>query len=515
MSRPARRTPSRSRIGRRLALATGVCLALLAGPVGMAMAATTTTTTSTTTAAATTAPAAATSLVGFNATTQAIGAQFAFNVPGVVPLPNENLIEEDVPFSRVNVSGGPVVDSLSTPFYPGDIAAGLGSLLAEFGFPGLPLNDPLLAEAKFPTSPGFPAQAKFGGTPSPGSPAALSVFSAVSNAGAGGGDGTAALTDLSLDSLGSPSSIPLVGGILSGVSSLLDVGNISAANTVTLGPASIKATSTSEMKALNIAGLVDINGLTATASSTSDGTTATPTASLTLGQVTVDGVKAFIDNQGVHIAATSTGSLGLTPAALQKSLDATLAADGISIRVLDPVLTTKPGEGAANAGGLSVSLSHQFDVPYIPGEPTIPVPDLGNVGLPAGLYTMTTSITFGMAQVDVSATGLTPATAPGPGVPAGSASGGDNGLGSSALDDSGTGLTTFGGTPGTVQGVATSGPGSAAANRPSPITSATAFPIRGIPAPLGWIVTALLACVLLAYPLLLLARWQFLAGRRP
>ena len=81
--------------------------------------------------------------------------------------------------------------------------------------------------------------------------------------------------------------------------------------------------------------------------------------------------------------------------------------------------------------------------------------------------------------------------------------------------DNGTGLTTFGGTPGTVENVATTGPGSANGSRPTPTpTSATAFPIRGIPAPLGWLITALLACVLLAYPLLLLARWQFLAGRR-
>jgi hypothetical protein len=67
-----------------------------------------------------------------------------------------------------------------------------------------------------------------------------------------------------------------------------------------------------------------------------------------------------------------------------------------------------------------------------------------------------------------------------------------------------------------VQDLSTTGPGSANANRTSPMaTSATAFPIRGIPAPLGWAVAALLLCMLLAYPLLLLARWQFLAGRRP
>ena len=456
----------------RLGMAAGVSVAVMTGPATAALA----------------SPSGVT-LVGFSATTQAIGAQFAFNVPGVVPLPNENLIEEDVPFSRVNVGGGPVVDSLSAPYYPGDVAANLGSLLTTFG-----------------------------GTPPAGSPLAPSIFSAVSHAAVGGGDATAAISDLALDSLGSKAPLP-VPGAPSGASSLLDVGNVSAANTVGVGSSSIQATSTSQVKAINIAGMVDISGLTGTAAATSDGTTATPTASLQLGQVTVDGVKAFIDNTGVHIAATSTGTLGVTPATLQTTLNATLAQDGISIRVLDPKLTTNGAEGTANAGGLSVALAHQFDVPFIPGEPTIPVPQLGNVGLPAGLYTVTTSITFGMAQVDVSATALAAGNATGSGA-AGSGSTDAGGVtppdSSSFGSSSGTGLATLGDTSGAVQDLSTTGPGSADANRTLPIaTSATAFPIPGVPAPLGWAVGALLLCILLAYPLLLVARWQFLAGRRP
>jgi hypothetical protein len=77
-----------------------------------------------------------TTLVGYNGSALAIGSQFAFNVPGVVPLPNENLIEEDVPFARTTVGSGPVVDALGAPYYPGDIAADLGSLLITFGVPG-------------------------------------------------------------------------------------------------------------------------------------------------------------------------------------------------------------------------------------------------------------------------------------------------------------------------------------------------------------------------------------------
>src|ERR1700722_20311137 len=75
------------------------------------------------------------SLTGYNASALAVGAQFTFNVPKVVPLPNENLIEEDIPFARTTVGSGPLVDALGTPYYPGDIAANIGSLLTEFGAP--------------------------------------------------------------------------------------------------------------------------------------------------------------------------------------------------------------------------------------------------------------------------------------------------------------------------------------------------------------------------------------------
>ena len=70
-------------------------------------------------------------------------------------------------------------------------------------------------------------------------------------------------------------------------------------------------------------------------------------------------------------------------------------------------------------------------MPFIPGEPTIPVPQLGNVGLPAGVYTATTSITFGLAQASVDAsgpasgnsgnTGTAPAPAPATALTGGSA----------------------------------------------------------------------------------------------
>ena len=76
----------------------------------------------------------------------------------------------------------------------------------------------------------------------------------------------------------------------------------------------------------------------------------------------------------------------------------------------------------------------------------------------------------------------------------------------------------FGGSGvGTTQSLPPSGPGSATGSGVAQALapqSSVAFPIRGVPAPLGWTIAAFVGCVLAAYPLLLLARWQFMAGRR-
>jgi hypothetical protein len=450
-----------------------------------------------------------TSLVGYNGSALAVGTQFAFNVPGVVPLPNENLIEEDVPFARTSVGSGPVVDSLSAPYYPGDIAADLGSLLQTFGAPALPLNDQFLAESKYPTSPGYPAHAAFDQNGPPGSP---TVFSSNADSSTAGGDATGTVSDIALANL---AGAPLPGIPGTPGSSLVDVGNISSTNKITLGATTLTSTATAQVNAIQIAGLVDIAGLTSTASAVSDGTTGTPTATLHLGAVTVDGQGAYIDGTGVHITSSAAPSLaGITPAQLQQTVNSTLAQDGISIRTLDPKLTNTGASATADAGGLVIAISHQFDVPFIPGEPTIPIPMLGNVGLPAGVYTATTSITFGLAQAKATASGTTSNSGVGPTAPA--TTGNSGTAAPSTLGNVGnTGVATFGG--GSFESLAPSGPGSTPAPAPpSPppnFTAATSFPIHGIPPPIGWTITFVLACLLAAYPLLLLAKWQFAPGR--
>jgi hypothetical protein len=453
--------------------------------------------------------------VGYNASALAIGAQFAFNVPGVVPLPNENLFEDDVPFARVTVGAGPVVDSIGAPYYPGDIAASLGTLLSTFGAPALPLNDPLLAESKYPTSPGYPSSVTF---PQGTQPGQVPVAQATATTSTGGGTASGTLADLSLTNLLTAGKVPVIGGVLpSSSGSPVDVGKISSTNNVVVGASSITSTATSTLGAIDIAGLVDIAGLTSTAVASSDGTTGTPKATVHLGDVTVNGTAAYIDSTGVHIAQSASPPVGITLAQLQQTVNATLGQDGINIRLLDPKQTSSGAQASADSGGLVISLTHQFAVPFVPGEPTLPIPELGNVGLPAGDYTMTTSVTFGLAQANVNASAPLPSTGTTGNTGAAASAANPSTLGTSSATTGVTGNTGFGslGSQGLAQSIGAPTGGTGSGPPASVSTSATAFPINGIPPPLGWAVTALLACVLFAYPLLLLARWQFAAaGRR-
>jgi hypothetical protein len=453
-----------------------------------------------------------TTLLGYNASALAIGSQYAFNVPGLVPLPNENLIEEDVPFARTSVGAGPVIDALAAPYYPGDIAADLGSLLQTFGAPPLPLNDTLLAESKYPTSPGYPSHAAFDEPPTGTSP---TVFSSSADSSSSGGDATGTLSDLALVDL---TSLPALPGVpTTNTDSLLDVGNISSTNDISLGASSITSTATAQIKTLDIAGLIDVTDLASTATATSNGSNGTPTATLHLGQVTVDGQNAYIDNTGVHVVGGTAPLAGITPAQLQQTVDTTLSQDGISVRVLDPKLTTTGAQASADAGGLVVSISHQFDVPFVPGEPTIPVPELGNVGLPAGVYTATTSVTFGLAQATATASGVVSATGGSGAAPTtaattpGTSPATVGALGNTGNTGFGTSVQSLGTVTGAGNSSGTPGQESSPATAPPALTS---FPIPGVPPPVGWTVVVLLACLLMAYPLLLLARWQFPAVRR-
>ena len=449
-------------------------------------------------------------IAGYNVTALGIGAQFALNVPNLVPLPGDNLIEEDLPFARTIVGNGPTVDAIGAPYYPGDILANLGGLESEFFPPQLPNTPwPFMARAQYPTTT-YGATSTFGGAPQAGSPVQASVLAGTANAASGGGGSTGSITDL------------IVGpGMGTGGANLMDVASIQSSDAVTIATSTISAVASSVVRAINVAGMVDISSITSNASSSSDGNTGTPGASLTVGSVTVDGQQAYIDDQGVHVAGNSTslpGVPGVTD--LQSTLDSTLAQDGITIRLLDPQKTVNGAEAIANSGGLVISVAHALNVPFVNTgaltantvQPCIPTQSLipgqavlGDVCLPAGTYNPTTSITLGLASTDVNATAVTPFS-----TPSSVSLGGLGGLGGFGSDTStglgGTGVTTVG-NPGGVGSIGSVG------TRPL-VGGLLKFPIRGVPAPLGWIILGAVLCIIFAWPMMLAARWQFLSGRR-
>ncbi|HLX87409.1 MAG TPA: hypothetical protein VKR22_02950 [Acidimicrobiales bacterium] len=453
-------------------------------------------------------------VVGYTVTAEGIGAQFGFNIPNLIPLPNENLLEADLPFARSLVSSGPQVDAIGTPYYPGDILGNFGGLASEFFPPQFPNpgNWPILARAQYPPNPTYKTDANFGGTAPAGSPVSPAVFAGTAHAAATGSNSSGTLSDLMVGPGMGPNGAPA-----------LDVGSIQSSNTVSLADAQVSATANAVVKTIAVAGMLDITQITSDATSTSDGTTATPDAHLHLGQVTVNGQQAFIDDQGVHVVGNGTSSSGApTPSQVQSSLNTTLAQDGISVRLLDPQKTTNSAEGIANSGGLVVSIAHNFSVPFINTgaltggavQPCVPTQNiipgqtvLGDVCLPAGNYTAVTSVTLGLATTDVTASAIQPE---GPltttGLP-------------TVLPDSGTSLPLV--DNGDLSLGTVTGPGAAPTGLSATGASPTGFaprllhfPIRGIPAPVGWVAVGLLLCVLFAYPMMLAARWQFLVGRR-
>ena len=197
----------------------------------------------------------------------------------------------------------------------------------------------------------------------------------------------------------------------------------------------------------------------------------------------------------------------------QSTLNSTLAQDGITVRLADPTTTTTGAEGKGDAGGLVVSFTHSVAIPFIPGLPSLPsLPNLGSVGIPAGVYTVTAASHPGLGGHRRRRHGAGPAST----TPAG--------LLGSAAD-----LGTLGARPGPVRRPSTSarwpppqphGPGHGAgragstASAPGLADSLFDHLPFGIPAPVGWVVGSLALCVLVMYPMLLIARWQFLGARR-
>jgi hypothetical protein len=260
------------------------------------------------------------------------------------------------------------------------------------------------------------------------------------------------------------------------------------------------ARAASTIGAIDIAGMVHISSLTSNALAQTDGRTAKPAGGVNVGSVTVRGMAAQVDDKGIHVLGHSAPTLGLSAQQVQNLLNETLGQDGITVRLVGPTTSTTGGASQADSGALVITFKHAIDVPYIPGEPNIPVPGLGNQSLPSGVYDAVTTLTLGSSVV----------SANGAAVPVFS-------LGSPV-----TGGPPVASSPLQAQAPAANvGAGMAAPTGSSPLLPSVAGPARAVlrafipgrSIPVGWLVMGLMVCGFVSYQLLLAAWAQLLKGR--
>jgi hypothetical protein len=424
-------------------------------------------------------------VAGYTASSVAAGFRYQLNSPGLLPVGDARVgtvAEFDVPFSRVNVDQGPVIDSLGSPVYPGDTAARLGSALGTFGAPGVP-NDPVLAESNFPPAPQFPTSAQFNQSAAGNGTGAATASSTANQTG---GTADAAVTSATLAK--GP-----------GGSSPVSTSSIVTDATTDVGPACVDGSAQSRTSSIAIAGVVEIGGVVGYAAARSDGTKAVPQATLKIGAVTVAGLPAFIDGNGIHLASQQPVG-GAVVQVVTSLLQKTLASAHMTVKMLSPTTTVKDGMATADSGGLEIAVQQTLPAVGQPPAGTPPLP-LQNI------------VEYGAASVSVNAT-----TAPAPGSQTPAVSGGSAGSGGSPLPVVGGGTSTPGditsGSGGTLGAGSGFSPGAPAGAGGQPLaTQPIAAPARGSPAPIGWILVGILLAVVAVGPLMGYARWQLLEGR--
>jgi hypothetical protein len=437
--------------------------------------------------AATANPAGET-IAGFTVSGSAAAYRYEIDSPGTLPVGDAqkgNITELDVPYARENVSSGPLVASLASAAYPGDTAAGIGSALAEFGASGFP-NDPVLASAAYPPSPNSPASSSY---PPGGESAAANAGAASANADQNGGASSSSVSSYELGS---------------GPSSTATGGPASAQSKIRLGAGCLDASSQSTTGGVTLAGIIHIADVSGTAQAMSDGSKAVPSAALQVGQVTVAGMAAYIDHDGIHLAGQQPVGYGVMQQ-VQAALNAALKGAGMTVKLIDPESSVQKGQAVASSGGVDVVIQQNTPAVGVPGVPAITVPGqppipLGTPGTPIRY-----EVTLGEADAAANATG-----APGSGSlaspAAGASTSSSSASGSPSSEPASSGGSVSAAAP--IGGGGGAGPATSPAYRPTTSSRPSSGPV-----PLGWVIIGVLVSFVAAGPLLGYARWQLLEGR--
>jgi len=267
---------------------------------------------------------------GYNLLARANPLQITYDSPGLLPV--DPIIQVSVPESYSTLTSGPSGYSLASLAFPGPLIADLGSVITQtspscqppFAVPVYPLR----AEAFFPQGP----------TDSDASPVPGGRMHAVANGPASSAFG--ALDDLVF---------PAVFSIGSATGTSSTAGGDDAAVT--------KARSVvSGFKLL--AGAISIDSIVTDLSATSTGTGGKTEGVTTVSGATIGGQKVTIDENGVTLAGTGVGAVGLLLKQLGTSLNDALVQSGITIKVVDHRETKDGGLAERIAGGLVIDINY-------------------------------------------------------------------------------------------------------------------------------------------------------------
>lgn len=323
---------------------------------------------------------------GFNLTGRANGIQFSYNVENVFPLPPP-LFQLSIPEALSTSQSGPSSTALGSAAFPGNVVGNLPAIV-EQASPGngqfIPPY-PLATRADYPSGP-------FEGGQDIGTASATV---------AAGESGSQAISTLAA------SSVP----------GLIQFGSVTTSASTGIEGDQVVARSRSEIGSISLLfGLIQLSGVVTDMVATSNGDVADASGTTTIGGATLLGLPLTITTDGLvlaeptdPVAGTPAAPLGqvlgplqealgpgLTPivdgldAVLEQvlggvgSLDDLLAAAGISIRVLEPIVEINGAEASITSNGVVVDVNYDGsgDNPLAQLLALVPADQLPGEGLP-------------------------------------------------------------------------------------------------------------------------------------
>lgn len=322
---------------------------------------------------------------GFNLVGRANGLQVSYNVENVFPLPPP-LLQISVPEALASSQSGPTSTALGSAAFPGNVVGNLPAIV-EQASPGngqfIPPY-PLASRADYPAGPTENEQ----------------DIGTASASVAAGEAGAQAITTMAA------SSVP----------GLLDFGSITTSATTGFEDGQVVARSRAEFGDITLLfGLITLHGVVTDIVATSNGETADATGTTTIGSVSILGLPATIGPDGLVVGeftppadpgptaplVENLGALGDLVPGLQDALapvndlltqvlgasgtvNDLLAASGITITVLDPIVEVNGAEASITANGIIVNLNYEGsgDNPLAQLLALIPADQLPGEGLP-------------------------------------------------------------------------------------------------------------------------------------